>query len=297
MKKQITLALILFSLVSIGVLAQLPHDAIYMPKRSACLALNYSNSRWEEYWEGSLKRENLNIGRLTTQSIMPMFALGVTDKLNILAGLPYVTTQASAGNLLGQKGLQDLSLWLKYKLAENEKGLSIHVVGGASTPVSNYVADFLPMSIGFKSKTLTGRIIGHYQHNSGLYLTTHGSFTGRSNIAVDRDAYLAYGRMINTNEVALPNTVDGSLRIGYLKKAIQAEAFLERFACIGGDDIRRNDMPFPTNNMKMTQVGAYAKYQPKNIGINTRVNYVTSGLNVGQSLGYSIGILYQINKF
>ena len=46
----------------------------------------------------------------------------------------------------------------------------------------------------------------------------------------------------------------------------------------------------------MTMVGAYAKFQPKNIGLNARVNYVTSGLNVGQSLGYSVGLLYQINN-
>jgi hypothetical protein len=65
---------------------------------------------------------------------------------------------------------------------------------------------------------------------------------------------------------------------------------------VEGDNIRRNDMPFPTNNMRMTLVGAYAKFQPKNIGFNARVNYVTDGLNVGQSFGYSIGLLYQINN-
>lgn len=275
--------------------AQMPHDAIYMPKGTACLAVSYSSSSWNQYWENTLKRDNLNIGTLTTQSVMPMVAAGITDKLNVIVGLPYVSTKASAGNLMGQKGLQDLSLWVKYKMFDGG-GLSLHAIGGASTPVSNYVPDFLPMSIGLKSKTATGRVLANYQHKSGLYLTAHGSYSGRSNIKVDRDAYLAYGKMYNTDEVALPNTTDAALRIGYLKKAIQAEAFIERNSCVSGDNIRRNDMPFPTNNMRMTMVGAYAKFQPKNIGLNARVNYVTSGLNVGKSLGYSVGLLYQINN-
>jgi hypothetical protein len=275
--------------------AQMPHDAIYMPKSTACLALSYGSSSWKEYWENTLKRENLNIGTHTTQNVMPMVAAGVTDKLNVIVGLPFIATKASAGNLMGQKGLQDLSLWVKYKMLD-DSGLSLHAIGGASTPVSDYVPDFLPMSIGMKSKTATGRLLANYQHKSGLYLTAHGSYSGRSNIKVDRDAYLANGKMYNTDEVALPNTTEAALRIGYLKKAIQAEAFIERNACVSGDNIRRNDMPFPTNNMRMTMVGAYAKFQPKNIGLNARVNYVTNGLNVGQSLGYSVGLLYQINN-
>ena len=294
MKK--TFTIVIFLIISTLVKAQMPHDAIYMPKGTACLAVSYGSSSWKEYWENTLKRENFNIGTLTTQSVMPMIAAGLTDKLNVLVGVPYVSTKASAGNLMGQKGMQDLSLWLKYKFVQNEAGLSLHAVGGVSTPVSDYVADFLPMSIGFKSKNALGRLIGNYQHKSGLYVTAHGSYTFRSKIRVDRDAYLYNGKMYNTDQVALPNTTDAALRLGFMKKAVQVETFIERNACVDGDNIRRNDMPFPTNNMRMTVVGAYAKFQPKNIGLNARVNYVTDGLNVGQSFGYSIGLLYQINN-
>jgi len=294
MKKISTIIVLLF--ISVYAQAQMPHDAIYMPKGTACLAITYGNSSWNQYWENTLKRENLNIGTLTTQSVMPMIAAGITDKINVLVGVPYVSTKASAGNLMGQKGLQDLSLWLKYKFIQNEAGISLHAVGGVSTPVSDYVADFLPMSIGFKSKNAMGRLIGNYQHKSGFYLSAHGSYTFRSKIRVDRDAYLSNGKMYNTDEVALPNTTDAAFRLGYMKKAVQIETFIERNACVEGDNIRRNDMPFPTNNMRMTMLGAYAKFQPKNIGLNARVSYVTNGLNVGQSLGYSVGLLYQINN-
>ncbi|WP_238808658.1 hypothetical protein [Emticicia aquatica] len=278
-----------------SVFAQMPHDVIYMPKNTGCLAVSYNNSSWKQYWENTLKRENFNIGTLTTESVIPMLAVGITNKLNVIVGLPYVQTKASAGNLMGQKGIQDFSGWLKYKLVENDKGISLHGVIGGSVPVGNYVPDFLPMSIGLQTKTATGRLIGNYKHASGAYVTAHASYIFRSNIKVDRDAYQADNRVYNTNEVRVPNATDVALRAGYDKKGIQAEAFVEKFSCVGGDNIRRNDMPFPTNNMTATSVGLYAKYQPKNIGFNLRASKVINGLNVGQTVSFSIGILYQFN--
>jgi len=275
--------------------AQMPHDAIYMNKNSICIATTYTHSQWNEYWENTLKRENFNIGTHTTQSVMPMIAYGITKKLNVLAGVPYVWTKTSAGNLMPQKGVQDLSVWLKYNLVQSANGLSLHGVVGGSLPISNYVPDFLPMSIGLKSKTATTRLIAHYKHASGFYVTAHGSYVFRSNIKVDRDAYYADDRVYNTNEVRMPNATDVAARAGYNKKGIQAELFIDKNTCVGGDYIRRNDMPFPTNNMKSTGVGFYGKYQPKNIGFTVMVRRVIAGENMGQSTALSAGFLYQIN--
>ena len=275
--------------------AQMPHDAIYMNKNSICIATTYTNSQWSEYWENTLKRDNLSIGTHTTQSVMPMIAYGITKKLNVLAGLPYVWTKTSAGNLMGQSGFQDVSVWLKYNMVQSANGLSLHGVVGGSLPVSNYVPDFLPMSIGLKSKTATARLIAHYKHPSGFYVTAHGSYVFRSNIKVDRDAYYADDRVYNTNEVRMPNATDVAARAGYNKKGIQAELFIDKNTCVGGDYIRRNDMPFPTNNMKSTGVGFYGKYQPKNIGFTFMVRRVVAGENMGQSSTLAAGFLYQIN--
>jgi hypothetical protein len=276
-----------------GLLAQMPHDHIYMNKKQLCIAAVLGQSTWSEYWENTLKRDNLNMGTHTTQTAMLMAAYGVTDKLTLSVGLPYISTKTSAGNLMGQKGIQDVSLWAKYKLVKTG-GLSLHGVVGASLPVGNYVPDFLPMSIGLQCKTLTGRAILNYTHPTGLYLGGHASYTYRSNIKVDRSAYQADGKVYNTNEVSVPNATDLGLRLGFLKKGRQLEVFTEQFACVGGDNIRRNDMPFPTNNMQMTAVGIYGKYEPKQYGVNFRVSKVLSGLNVGQSMSYSVGVLWNM---
>ena len=289
----------LFGLLAAPMLgqAQMPHDAIYMPKKTACVALSYGSSSWNNYWENTLKRDNLNIGTHTTTNAMLMVAGGITDRLNVIVGLPYVQTNASAGNLLGNKGVQDISAWLKYKLVES-KGLSLHLAGGVSTPITDYVPDFMPMSIGLQCRTATGRVILHYIHKSGMYFTGHGSYTYRSNIKLDRDAYQADGRVFNTNEVRVPNATDAAARLGFLSKGqkVQVEGFVEQFSCVGGDNIRRNDMPFPTNNMRMVSVGGYAKFQPKRLGINVRFTKVMSGLNVGQSTSYMVGLLYIVGK-
>ena len=282
-----------FSGIISPVLAQMPNDAIYMAKNTACLAVSYNHSSWDKYWENTLLRENLNIGTHTTQSAMAMLAVGVTKNLNVIVGIPYVWTQASAGNLKWQNGLQDASGWLKYRFV-NVSGFSLHAIAGASLPVGNYIPDFMPMSIGMQCKTATARLLASYRNKpTGLYATASASYIFRSKVKIDRDSYQADGKLYNTNMVSVPNAYDMSARVGYLKKAIQAEAFVEHGACDGGDNIRRNDMPFPTNNMKSTAAGVYAKFQPKNIGINARASKIIDGNNVGKSTAFMVGVLYQ----
>jgi Putative MetA-pathway of phenol degradation len=276
---------------AINAKAQMPNDAVYMPKNTICVVAAYGSSSWKEYWENTLKRENFNIGTHTTNSYTFMAAAGITDKLSVFVGLPYMTTNASAGNLLGQKGIQDFSASLKYKLVE-KNGLSLHAGIGGSIPVGNYVPDFLPMSIGLQAKTFSGRFIASYQHKSGIYLTGNANYILRSTITVDRDAYQADNRVYNSNTVNVPNATETGLALGFLKNGLQTELNVGRFTCVGGDNIRRNDMPFPTNNMQATSVGFFGKYQPKNFGVMARASYVIDGLNVGQSSSYMVGVAY-----
>lgn len=295
MKTRLHYLLLTCLLTPFAVRAQMPQDAIYMNKNQVCVAGMYTHSSWNQYWENSLKRENLNIGTQTTQSFMLMPVIGISKRVNVILSLPYVWTSNSAGNLMGQHGVQDLSAWLKVK-ALKVGGFSLNAVVGGSIPLGNYVPSFLPMSIGLQCRTFTGRLLANYREpKTGLYVTAHGSYGWRGNTRIDQDAYQADDRVYNTNEVHVPNTYDAAVRLGVLRKGWQTEFWAERVSCLNGDNIRRNDMPFPTNNMQSTSVGWYAKVQPHNIGVNARVGYVVDGLNVGQSTSYMVGLLYQIN--
>ncbi|WP_338870992.1 hypothetical protein WBJ53_24225 [Spirosoma sp. SC4-14] len=285
----------LLMLVPFMAKAQMPQDAIYMPKGSVCIAGIYGHTSWDHYWEGTLKRENLNIGTYTMQSAMIMPAIGISNRVNVILSLPYIWTSTNAGNLLGQRGIQDLAGWIKVKAFE-QGGFSVHTIIGGSVPIGNYVPDFLPMSIGLQARTVTGRLLASYKHpKTGIYLTAHGSYNWRSQIKIDRDAYQADNRIYNTNQVNVPNTYDAGVRLGILRRSWQTEVWAERMAGLSGDDIRRNDMPFPSNNMQASSVGWYGKVQPRNIGLNARIGYVVDGRNVGQSTTYMLGLLYQID--
>ena len=104
-----------FILSSFFATAQTDMDAIMMEKNAFCVGPMYSYSSWKDYWEGTLKRENLNIGKVTTQMYSVMGNYGINRKLNALFSAPYVKTKASAGTLHGMDGIQDLSLFLKWR--------------------------------------------------------------------------------------------------------------------------------------------------------------------------------------
>ncbi|MDX2045597.1 MAG: hypothetical protein SFU87_02375, partial [Chitinophagaceae bacterium] len=146
--------------------AQTEMDAIMMNKKQICNAVMYSYSSWDHYWEGTLKRNNLNLGTVSTQSVMYGANYGITDKLNVMVMAPYVWTKASAGTLSGLNGVQDVSLFVKWKPIAKTFGknkISLIAIGGLSTPLSDYVIDFLPLSIGLGSTNLIARGMLDYQ--------------------------------------------------------------------------------------------------------------------------------------
>jgi hypothetical protein len=63
----------------------------------------------------------------------------------------------------------------------------------------------------------------------------------------------------------------------------------------GGGDIRRQDMPFVSNQMNFSKVEALAMYylpKPKYFALRGSYTYTTAGRNVGQSSTIMGGILY-----
>lgn len=276
--------------------AQTDSDGIRMSKSSFCGGLTYSYSTWDHYWEGKLWRDNANLGRVSTSNISVMGAYGVLDRLNIIFSMPYVKTNSSAGTLKGQHGFQDMSLflkWLPFAKVGDASSYLIYAVLGGSTPTNNYAADFLPMSIGSKSSTINLRIIGDYQVKR-FFLTASGIYTYRFNIKIDRTAYYT-DKMIYSNEVYMPNTFSSRLGLGYRNGEMIIEGSVDYMNTLGGFDIRKNDMPFPSNKMGMTRTGINLKIPVDKIsGLSVVANsfYTLQGRNVGQSLSGTLGVFY-----
>jgi hypothetical protein len=280
--------------------AQTEMDGIMMTKNNFCTGAIYEYSSWDKYWEGTYKRENLNFGTVSTQKIAINGNYGITDNLNVIFGIPYVKTNASAGTMSGQKGFQDLSLTLKYLFFETEiKGnsLSFYALGGFSTPTTNYEADYLPLSIGLRSKTGSLRLMSDYQYGN-LFATVSGAYIKRSNIKIDRNVYFT-NVMHYSNEVNMPDAISFNARVGYRTSRLIAEAVFDNWTTQkGGFDITTNNMPFPSNTMNMTKIGFNGKYNLKQIpglAIIGGLNHVIIGRNVGQSDIFYGGLFYVLD--
>lgn len=298
-RRKFNLIIYLFLCSALPLSAQTDSDALMMGKNLFCTGIMYSGSSWNEYWEGSLKRENLNLGTVNTQMIGPMGSLGVSSRFNIIFNLPYVSTKASAGQLKGFRGMQDLSLWLKWKPVKKQIGkgtLSLFTIGGYSLPTSDYVSDYLPLSIGLGSRNISLRGMADYQ--IGVWTATvSGTYVHRSNIEIDRTSYYTT-EMHYSNQVFMPDAAQFNLRMGYRGKEWVVEAVADNWTTLGGFDITRNNMPFPSNKMNMTRMGLSMKYEPayvKGLTLIGGANTTIAGRNAGKSTGIQAGLFYIFN--
>ncbi|MCJ8211849.1 transporter [Mucilaginibacter sp. RS28] len=285
---------LLFILVSSRVNAQTESDALMIPKNYLCVDAMYSYSSWDHYWEGTFKRNNLNLGTVSTNMYGLMLNYGITNNLNIIAGAPYVTTHASAGTLAGMKGVQDLTATIKWRALTFRSGnnrISAFAIGSGVLPLTNYVSDFLPMSIGLHARSVMLRGMIDYQFKH-FFVTGSGMYNLRDNITIDRDAYYTT-TMVYSNQVDMPNVRSFNARLGYRSSAFIAEAMIENNTTLGGFDIRKNDMPFPSNKMNATAAGVNFKYSLKS-GFEFMVggSRVLAGRNVGQSNMIHGGVNY-----
>lgn len=279
--------------------AQTEIDGIMMAKNNYCSGIMYNYSSWDQYWEGTLKRNNLNLGTVSTSMIAYMGNYGVSDKLNVLFGLPYIKTKATAGTLHGMQGLQDLSLWVKWMPYEKDFGKSIlafYAIGGVSVPVSDYTPDLLPLSIGLRSRTASIRAMADYQIGS-WFTTVSGTYVIRDKVTLDRDVYYTT-QLHNTNEVAMPDASSINVRAGYRTGRMIAEAVWNKWTTLGGFDITRNNMPFVSNRMNASMLGINLKYNIKKIeglSLIANGNITLSGRNMGQASNIGGGAFYIID--
>ncbi|HTR30396.1 MAG TPA: hypothetical protein VMH27_14075, partial [Puia sp.] len=127
-------------------------------------------------------------------------------------------------------------------------------------------------------------------------VTGVGTYIWRSNITIDEQSYYTTS-FHETNQVQMPNLVSWLLRAGYRSKSWIIEGLLADMITQGGFDIRKNDMPFPSNRMDALTAGAHVKYEfhskrLKGLSLTADGNYAVAGRNVGQATAVEGGIFY-----
>jgi hypothetical protein len=281
--------------------AQTIDDSLMMPGKQLCTGFTFTRDSWSRYWEGTLERSNGNIGTVTTQQVSWVASYGVTDRLNVIAMLPYVWTEASQGVLHGMHGLQDATVALKYQFltkAVTEHGsLRAFAVASFATPVSDYTPDFYPLSIGSGSRRVSGRLTLDYQARQGFYLDATAAYTWRGDVTLDRPAYYTDGNLFLSDQVAMPDVIDYTVRAGYLGGGLQVPISFSQQFTLGGGDIRRQDAPFVSNRMDASRLDALVVYylpKPRNLALRFGASYTLEGRNVGQATTFAAGLLYRV---
>jgi len=279
--------------------AQTVDDGLMMRKGMLSTGVIYAHDSWSQYWEGTLKRANGNIGTLTQQSVTWTGGYGVTDRVSVMAAMPYVWTHASQGVLHGLSGVQDLTFSAKVRLLttgpSRHGAFSAFVVGTGAVPVNDYTPDFFPLSIGTGGGRASGRLTLAWRSSSPWFVNASSAYTFCSNVRLNRNSYYTDGQLYLTNQVAMPNVVEHTLTAGINRGGWQIPLSLVRQRTLGGGDIRRQDVPFVSNRMDFTKLGAGVIYGlPNNISVHLGAAHVLSGRNVGQSTTITSGLFYAL---
>lgn len=288
-------------------MAQTPTDGLLMPKGDICFLLNYEYGQFDHYWEGETLRKNGTIAKVQRKTALLMAAYGITKRLDAYLGLPYVSTNSTTpngGKFAGTNGVQDLILGLKYEAfrRSGEKG-EWTAFGSVtfSTPVSNYLSDYQPYSLGIGAPQLAWRGIVEYEWNNGFFTRGNGGYIWNGYTEAEREYYYNDGSYF-TPWMDVPSAWVYEVVVGkwFMNKSLRIELNYNSSISTSGDDIRAYNAPQPTNKVNMDRVGAAAQYffnNPKGLGLVASYSRVIKGRNAPEMSVLSAGITYQFGLF
>lgn len=271
--------------------AQSMVDGFMRGKGNLNTALSYSFEQYDSYYIGDSLVSNPNLGTISTQSLSVYLAGGITDYLDVIVSLPYISVEADQGFWASQKGLQDLSVFAKVRALKRELGsvgeLSVMASAGVSVPLTDYIAN-APVAIGHQSTNFDGRLILQHRLPFGVFIMAQGGYIKKNNITLDTDA-----------EVNVPDAWDYVAKVGGTYKIIYADAWINIRDSRMGTNIGQG-VPFPTNAISYTRAGfnLYSSIPVvKNLGVSFSMGFTLSGENLGKATRYSGALIYNVPFF
>ncbi len=255
-------------------------DGFMKGKGHGSLVLSYS---WEQYDEFYFGTEQMDApppfgGEITTQSVSLYGIYGLTDNLDIIVNLPFITAQGANEDLdapdQNVNGLQDVAVFLKWRplYIETEGGsLSFLGAAGVATPLSDY-ADNAVLSIGNQSTRVDARLMTQYFMNNGFFIDLQAGYSIRSN--------------------DVPNATLLAGKLGYAGKNFYLDLWSEtQISDSDAPDI--GGVPFNETRVNYTQIGI-SGYVPiiGGLGVSVGVGQFVGGRNVGLATRVSGGVVY-----
>lgn len=135
----------------------------------------------------------------------------------------------------------------------------------------------------------------HFRADKGWFINGSSAYTWRGDVSLDRPYFYTDGRLTFSDKVPMPGVFDYSISSGYIRGDMVLSGSFSEQRTQGGGDIRRQDMPFVSNRMNFSRIGAWAKIPlPKHEALSIVAGYshVLDGRNVGQSSTITAGVMY-----
>lgn len=251
-------------------------------------SLSYSNESYSKYYIGDSLTDNPALGTITTQSASLYVAGGITQWLDLVVAVPYVSASSSAGYWETISAMQDISIYLRGRVyqmkTDNGSTLDVMLGGGITTPLTNYPNN-APVTIGHGATSLDGRIIVQARETeTNLFVMAQAGYIHRSNVTIDRGF-----------DVAVPDNVDVSARIGWTGP-VYLDAWIANSVGQSGTNIGPG-VPFPTNKQNYLRAGGTAAWQLPfftDLSISAGCSFTLSAQNLGKATRFSFGLNYNL---
>ena len=263
----------LLALLSPGAGRCIDVNAFFPAQGEADLALSVTAESYDEFYRGNTKVSNPMVGEVETVTTTLWARWGITDRISLIANIPYVDVDSDGLGGFADSGLQDIAALVNFKLGEIDGGSVRHVFAaavGGRTPISDYEAN-APVSLGDGTTDGLARLV--YQLESGsFFFTQQVGFDARGDDAPD----------------GFPLVSELGYTVG--RTTLSAQYFL--YIADGGTDIGDPGFTFPSNQDETERLGlkAYVRLQDR-LGLALSGFTTLDARNSGDATGFSGGLV------
>ncbi|WP_130736304.1 hypothetical protein [Flavobacterium sp. J27] len=271
--------------------SQSPISGFMQGKGKGNVSISYSSEKYDAVYLVPEEVDGVPIFNEVQVSSASLYATyGITDQLDVVFSLPYITAKGSASqevlNNLNyenkRKGVQDMTVFVKYNPFYFDYGSSsLRLIGalGLKTPLGNYDVDEGLQSIiaiGNRSTTLSAIGLAMFKMNSGFFAS--GQFGG------------------NLASKEVPNSYTSELKLGYAVTKFYGDAYLANQTSTSGVDILGQGFQgfFPATKVNYTKIGLNL-YAPiyQDFGLATGASTLIAGRNIGKATGFYGALVYK----
>lgn len=286
MRSVLTTLVIIYLIMSVRHPVKTQHlvDGFPQGKGKLAVALSYTRENFDNFYLGEKKTpiSIRGLDNIITQSVNLYSAYGLTDKIDIILNLPYISAKSSRlaeNKKVREENIQNGAMVLEWRTLQKEgsKGVfSLTTAIGLSTPLSKYATNLI-YGIGNQSSHLNPSLLLQHKFSSGLFINGQGGYSFRTNKVPDAALFAA--------------------KIGFAATRFYIDGYINNQTSTSGIDIGGPGFTperFPETRVNTTNIGA-SVYAPvvHTVGITLGGGKRLTGRNAGLPTWYTGGLVLQ----